>query len=314
MKIPKVKATDLITITDFTRDEIIDIFKFAVKLKSYLALGKKHRYLEGRTLAMIFEKHSTRTRVSFESGMFQLGGHALSLVSDDIQLGRGETTKDTAKVLSRYVDAIMIRTSSHDKLKELADNANVPVINGLTNTSHPCQALSDFFSIYEREKDFKKVKLSYIGDGNNVANSLLLGAAILGIDISIACPNKYMPDNHIVEDALRVSHRSGSSIDITPDIDRALRNANFLYTDVWVSMGQEMEIKKKKKALNRYKISKETLKICADNCLVMHCLPAKRGEEIDDNIIDSDRSIVFDQAENRLHVQKSILCSLIRRG
>lgn len=312
MKIPDVKAKDLLTVSDLTKSELLNIFEFTARLKKYNANGTKHKFLPGKTLAMIFEKSSTRTRVSFETGMFQLGGHALFLDSNDIQIGRGETISDTAKVLSRYADAIMLRTFSHDKLIELAGSADIPVINGLSDSDHPCQAIADFFSIYEREKDFAKVKLMYIGDGNNVANSLLLGAAILGADISIACPEAYKPDNYFIDKADYLSRQSGATITITPDINKAAKGANFIYTDVWISMGEKKDLAKKKKALSRFKISKDILDKCAANCMVMHCLPAHRGEEIDSDVMDSKRSIIFDQAENRLHVQKAILCSLLK--
>ncbi|MCU0821000.1 MAG: ornithine carbamoyltransferase [Spirochaetes bacterium] len=314
MKIPAIKSKDLIDITDFTKNEIFDIFKLASTLKAGNARGKcQKKYLCGKSLAMIFEKSSTRTRVSFETGMYQLGGNALFLNSSDIQIGRGETMADTAKVLSRYVDAIMIRTFAHASVIELAGNADIPVINGLSDSAHPCQALADFFSIYEREQDFSKVKLAYIGDSNNVSNSLLLGAAILGMNISIASPVKYSTEKNILGQADEYARNTGSIITITDDIDEALKGADFLYTDVWVSMGQEKEQKPKKKALARYKISGETLQKCAPGCLVMHCLPAHRGEEIDSEIMDSARSIIFEQAENRLHVQKAVLCSLIKK-
>lgn len=313
MKIPNIKINHLLTIADLTKEEMLNIFSFASFLKKKLHYGKGHKYLNGKTLAMIFEKSSTRTRVSFETGMFQLGGSALFLGTSDIQLGRGETISDTAKVLSRYVDAIMIRAFSHDNAVKLAENSHVPVINGLTDISHPCQALADFFSIYERIDDFSGVKLAYIGDGNNVANSLLLGAAILGVDISVASPKKYKPDTNVIEKAHLLSQLSGARIVVTSDIEEAVTNANFLYTDVWISMGQEKDIDKKKKAFSKYKVNNEVLDKCADNCLVMHCLPATRGEEIDSDVMDSDRSIIFDQAENRLHVQKALLCSLMKR-
>lgn len=314
MKIPEIKSKDLITIADFTKDEIYDIFRFTAKLKIDHTRGKKQKYLCGKTLAMIFEKSSTRTRVSFEAGMFQLGGHALFLDSNDIQIGRGETIPDTARVLSRYVDAVMLRTTSHNKVIELAGNADIPVINGLSDTSHPCQALADFYSIYEIETDFRKIKLAYIGDSNNVSNSLMLGAAILGMDFSIACPAKYSPDKVLLKKAANIAEKTGAKLMVTSSIDDALSGTNFLYTDVWVSMGQEKEKTVKKKALAKYKISGKTMAKCAPGCFVMHCLPANRGEEIDSGIMDSGSSIIFEQAENRLHVQKAILCSLINKN
>ncbi|MFH0976643.1 MAG: ornithine carbamoyltransferase [Spirochaetota bacterium] len=312
MKIPKIKTKDLLRISDLSKDEILNIFNFSSRLKKEKNCSRNRKYLCGKTLGMIFEKSSTRTRVSFETGMFQLGGYALFLDSSDIQLGRGETIEDTAKVLSKYLDAIMIRTFSHSKVEELAFNSTIPVINGLSDSTHPCQALADFFTIYERARDLTQVKLFYIGDGNNVANSLLLGAAVLGMEISLACPKPCFPDKEIVEKARQISLNSGAKITITEDIDVAAKGANFIYTDVWVSMGQEKELKKKEKMLAKYKISGEILGKCAPGCLVMHCLPAHRGKEIDSDVMDSDRSVILDQAENRLHVQKAILCSLIK--
>jgi ornithine carbamoyltransferase len=313
LKIPKLKTKDLLSIADLSKEEIINIFNFAAKLKKDIKKGRKHKYLSGKTLGMIFEKSSTRTRVSFETGIFQLGGHALFLDSSDIQIGRGETIADTSKVLSRYVDAIMIRTFSHSNVEELAVNADVPVINGLSDYTHPCQSLADLFTIYERVKDLSQVKLFYIGDGNNVANSLILGASILGMNISAACPGIYFPDKEVLEKAAQFSLISGAKITVTPDIDKAAQGANFIYTDVWISMGQEKEQNKKKKLLAKYKISKQILVKCAPGCLVMHCLPAHRGEEIDSDVMDSDSSIILEQAENRLHVQKAVMCALMRK-
>ncbi len=311
MKVPEIKTKDLLSVTDLTRDEILGIFKFAAKLKKDLKQAKPHPYCSGKTLGMIFEKNSTRTRVSFETGMFQLGGHALFLSRDDIQLGRGETIGDTAKVLSRYVDGIMIRAYSHAKVTELARCATIPVINGLTDLSHPCQALSDFFTIYEREKDFKNIKMAYVGDGNNVAHSLMLCAALLGMDLAVASPKNYQPDTDIAAAAFRLSSDSGAKITLTTDINLAVENAHYLYTDVWISMGQEREAGKRKKAFANYKITKKIMQKCAERCAIMHCLPAHRGEEIDADVLDSNQSIIFDQAENRLHVQKAIMCALI---
>ncbi len=311
MKIPQVGGKDLLSVTDLSREEIMGLFAFTRKLKKDSGQGKHHRYLEGKTLAMIFEKTSTRTRVSFEAGLFQLGGHALFLSNDDIQLGRGETIADTARVLSRYVDAIMIRTYSHNKVIELARNASVPVINGLSDMFHPCQALSDFFTVYEREGRFKNRKLAYVGDGNNVAHSLVLGAALLGMDISIASPKGYQPDTRVVETAFQLSAASGAKIEVTTDINLAVENAHYLYTDVWVSMGQEKEAGRRKKVFSGFRVTRKVLHRCADNCRVMHCLPAHRDEEIESAVLDSERSIVLDQAENRLHVQKALMCALM---
>ncbi len=314
MKIPVAKNKDLLTVTDLSKNEILDIFKFSLKLKRENLQGKVHKVLSGKILAMIFEKSSTRTRVSFETGILQLGGNAQFLNKNDIQLGRGESIPDTARVLSRYVDGIMIRAFNQEKVTELARYAEIPVINGLTDLYHPCQALSDFFTIYERETRLERVKVAYIGDGNNVAHSLLLCASLLGADISIASPKGYLPAKDIVERAFQLSSESGSNINITTDINLAIENASYIYTDVWVSMGQEKEAGKRRRALSKYKIDSKLLNRCPDHCRVMHCLPAHRGEEIDSDVMDSDKSIIFDQAENRLHLQKGLLCALMAHG
>ncbi len=312
MKIPELKTKDLLTVTDLTQDEIVSIFNLTAKLKRDRQKGKRHRILRKKSLAMIFEKSSTRTRVSFEAGTYQLGGQALFLSTNDIQLGRGETFSDTANVLSRYVDGIMIRTDDHQKVISLAEEAAIPVINGLTDMYHPCQALTDFFTIFEKSGTLQGNRLAYIGDGNNVANSLMLTAAILGVDIAIASPKKYQPHISIVEEAYRLSSRSGATITITADIDEAVTGSNFIYTDVWTSMGQEKEMVRRKKAFAKYRITKKILDKCQPGCMVMHCLPAHRGEEVDADVIDSPQSIIFDQAENRLHVQKAVMCALMK--
>ncbi len=311
MKIPRISTEDFLTLADLSRDDIFRLFECSSALKKEVKKGKFRKVLENRTLAMIFEKNSTRTRVSFETGMLQLGGHALFLSSNEIQLGRGETIADTARVLSRYNDGIMIRTFAHQKVEELAKYADIPVINGLTDSYHPCQALADYFTIFEREKDIAKVKLTYIGDGNNVANSLLIGAAILGTDITIACPKKFEPDNQVVEKAYKLAANSYAKIVITNDIDKAVEGADYLYTDVWVSMGQEKEALKKKKVFEKYRIDADLIRKTGKDTRVLHCLPAHRGEEITDEVMDGRHSIVFDQAENRMHCQKAVLCALM---
>jgi len=313
LRILKVNSKDFLSVEDFSGREINHIFAFTSALKAEIKKGKKHNYLHRKSLAMIFEKDSTRTRVSFETGMTQLGGHALFISGEEIKLGKRETVHDIAKVLSRYVDGIMIRTFSHANVVEMAAYAAVPVINGLSDSFHPCQALADIFTIYEREKGLRGVKLSYIGDGNNVANSLLHCAALTGVDISIACPDGYRPDEGAVEFSKKAAMKTGSKIEITDRIEEAVRGSNYIYTDVWTSMGQERESAKRKKIFAKYKISKKLLSACAPDCRVMHCLPAHRGEEIDADVLDSERSIVFDQAENRLHVQKAIMCALMTK-
>lgn len=311
MQIPKLKTKDLLTITDLDRNEIISLYKFTEQLKKDLYKGIHHNLLQKKTLAMIFEKSSTRTRVSFETGIVQLGGYALFLSGNDIQIGRGEPLSDTARVLSRYVNGIMVRTFSHEKAISLAENSDIPVINGLTDSFHPCQALTDYFTIFEREKNISDARIVYIGDGNNVSNSLILGAAILGSDISIASPEGYSPPQDVVEEALQLAAKSGANITITTDINSAVIDANYLYTDVWTSMGQEEESEKRKNDFTGYKITMDLVQKAKKGCKVMHCLPAHRGEEIDAHVIDSESSIIFDQAENRMHVQKAIMCALL---
>ena len=313
MKIPKINSDDFISLEDVSRDEIFRLFEYSKFLKGQVKKKKFVKILENKTLAMIFEKNSTRTRVSFETGMLQLGGHALFLSGNDIQLGRGETIGDTARVLSRYNDGIMIRTFAHDKVTELAKYADIPVINGLSDFHHPCQALSDYFTIFEREKDITNVKMTYIGDGNNVANSLLIGAGLIGINITIASPKKFEPDMAVVKKAYTLAANSHSQISITDDIDKAVENSDYIYTDVWVSMGQEKDTSKKKKVFEKYVVDEKLLSKTGKDTKVLHCLPAHRGEEITDEVMDGSASIVFDQAENRLHCQKAILCALMGR-
>jgi len=313
MKIPKIKTKDLVDGTELSAEEILALFEFTAELKNDLSKGRKHEYLAKKSLAMIFEKNSTRTRVSFETGIYQLGGQALFLSANDIQISRGEPLSDTARVLSRYVDGIMIRTDKHEKAIKLAQESKVPVINGLTDMYHPCQALADMFTIYERQKSFKNVRLTYLGDGNNVAHSLLIICSLLGVDISVASPKGYQPDPDVTTIAQKLAASSGSGLAVTADIAKAVKGADYLYTDVWVSMGQEKEAAKRRKIFSSYKITRALLEKAAPDCLVMHCLPAHRGEEIDADVIDSERSIIFDQAENRLHTQKAVMCALMKK-
>ena len=311
MKIPHVHAHDLLKDTDFNGKEILDLFRFSAELKAATKKGKRCRILEGKTLGMIFEKSSTRTRVSFEVGMYQLGGQALFLSRNDIQLGRGETVPDTARVLARYLDGIMIRTFEQEKVAELAKYADIPIINGLTDSFHPCQAYTDYFTIYERETGLSGLKLAFIGDGNNMVHSLLLTGALLGVHVSIASPKGYMPDPAVVEEARTIALKSGSQIVVTSKIEEAADGADYLYTDVWTSMGQEKEMLKRKKAFAKYKITMELIRKCCPQAKVMHCLPAHRGEEVDADVLESPCSIIFDEAENRLHTQKGVMCALM---
>src|SRR5690625_482691 len=307
----KLQGKDFLQISDFTKEELMDLIQFAIDLKNMQKLGEPHRYLDGKTLAMIFEKSSTRTRVSFETGMYQLGGLAQFLSKDDMQLGNGETISDTAQVLSRYVDAIMIRTFGHDIVEELAEHATVPVINGLTDDAHPCQVLADLMTIYEKKGSLEGLKFAFIGDGNNMSQSLLMGCAIMGMDFSIAVPegNEINPD--IAALAKEKATLSGVTIVETCDLKEAVQDADIIYTDVWASMGWEGDLEARLQAFAPYQVNEALVKHAKDNYLFMHCLPAKRGEEVTDEIIDSKNSVVFDQAENRLHAQKAILASIV---
>lgn len=303
---------DLLTIADLTANDISRILKRSAALKSTLKRGKPVQPLKGKSLGMIFEKSSTRTRVSFEVGMYQLGGQALFLSSDDLQIGRGEPIADTARTLSRYLDGIMIRTFAQNTIEELARCASIPVINGLTDQHHPCQALADLFTIYERRGRLRGLKLAYIGDGNNVATSLIQACGTVGMDFSIASPAGYELPTGIVRDAQSSALRNGAHIDTSDDPYRAVKNADVVYTDVWASMGQEAEQAKRRKAFRGYQVNGTLLKAAGNKALVMHCLPAHRGEEISGAVIDGPQSAVFDQAENRLHTQKAVLEMLLR--
>lgn len=293
----------LLSITDL-EDNIENIINLASDFKD----GKfdDEKPLKDKKLAMIFQKSSTRTRVSFEVGMYELGGTALFLSTNDIQLGRGEPIKDTAKVLSRYVDGIMIRATNHADVVELAEEADVPVINGLTDVEHPCQAFADILTIKEHKGDLNR-KLTFVGDGNNVSNSLLLICAYLGMDFAIACPKGYEPDKKITEKGLEIAKETGSTITITPDLELALKDADAVYTDVWVSMGEEEEAEKRNNDFAKYQVNEETMKLAKDDAIFMHCLPAIRGKEVTSEVIDGPQSVIYDQAENRLHAQKAIM-------
>jgi ornithine carbamoyltransferase len=256
---------------------------------------------------MIFEKSSTRTRVSFEVGMFQLGGHALFLSSRDIQLGRGEPIYDTAKVLSRYVDGIMARTFAHKSVTDLAEYSSVPVINGLTDVSHPCQAMTDYFTAWEKLGDLKGRKIAYVGDGNNMSHSLMFGAPKVGMDIAVATPGGYAPDPEIVARAKGDADMAGTKVTVTTSIDEAVKGADVVETDVWASMGQEAEAEKRRRDFAKWQVDRRVMSLAKREAIFMHCLPAHRGEEATDEVIDGPQSVVFDEAENRLHVQKAIL-------
>jgi ornithine carbamoyltransferase len=306
-----IEVKDLLSIHDLSTEEINDILDLAKTLKTQLKNGEQHHLLKGKTLGMIFQKASTRTRVSFEVGMWQLGGAALFLNANDMQIGRGEPVKDTARVLSRYVDGIMIRTYSHDEVIELAEYATIPVINALTDLMHPCQALTDIFTVLEHKGTLQGLKMAYIGDGNNMVNSLLQVCAKVGMDISIATPKGYEPDAAIVAEALTVAAANGSKIEICEDPFVAAQDADVFYTDVWASMGKEIEQEDRREVFVNYQVNKELLSVAKKDAIVLHCLPAHRGEEITEEVFESEQSVVFDQAENRLHVQKAIMVLLM---
>jgi ornithine carbamoyltransferase len=273
--------------------------------------GEPHQLLAGKTLGMIFSKPSTRTRVSFEVGIYQLGGIGLYFGPNDLQLKKSESIPDTAKVLSRYLDGIMIRTFEHQDVIDLAKYGTIPVINGLTDLLHPCQVLADLFTIFEKKKILKGLKLAYIGDGNNMAHSLLHGCSKVGMNISIASPKGYKPKKQIVENALLNAEYTGSKIEILDDPVQAVKNADIIYTDVWASMGQEGESDKRKKIFKNYQVNTKLVKNAKEDYLFMHCLPAHRGDEVIDEIADSPNSVIFDEAENRLHVQKAIMALIM---
>ena len=298
---------DLLAISDFTSKELDDVLQLAASLKKLRKQGRMHQPLKGKSLGMIFEKSSTRTRVSFEVGMYQLGGQALFLSANDLQIGRGEPVADTARTLSRYLDGIMIRTFAQATVEELARHASIPVINGLTDLHHPCQALADLFTIREKRGKLKGLKFSYVGDGNNMAHSLIEACVKAGMHISLACPPGYEPDAGIMREAKLVAAQTGSEVRLSNDPGKAVTNADIVYTDVWASMGQESEHTKRLNAFRGYQVDAKLMKMADPKALVMHCLPAHRGEEIAAEVIDGPQSAVFDQAENRLHTQKAVL-------
>lgn len=290
------------------KDELWEILDIASALKSGEIKGKP---LTDKYLGMVFEKSSTRTRVSFEVGMHQLGGTPLYLSSNDLQIGRGEPISDTARVLSRFLDCVMIRAKSHESVAELIKYADIPIINGLTDKEHPCQTFADLLTIKEYKGDFNR-KFVFVGDGNNVCNSLLLGAAYTGMDMTVACPEGYEPDEEIYNLAQKEAKQTASTINIEHDVNKAVKGANVLYTDVWVSMGDEAESEERQKVLKDYQINSELLSQAKDDAIVMHCLPAIRGQEITDDVMTSSQSAIWDQAENRLHAQKAILYKLLK--
>ena len=300
---------DFLALSDWSLGDLEAIFSLTRELKQKQQEGTPHHLLEGQTLGMIFEKSSTRTRVSFEVGMFQLGGHALFLHSGTTQMGRGEPIKDTARVMSGYCDGVMARTYSHAALEEFAENSYIPVINGLSDLYHPCQLVADMFTVTEYKDDYRNLKYCWIGDGNNMANSWINAAAIAGFELRIATPKGYEPDSEIVAFA----EKSGARILLTNDPREAADGVDVLNTDVWASMGHEAEQEERMKAFSGFQINGSLLKLADPGAVVMHCLPAHRDEEITDEVVEGKQSIIFNEAENRLHVQKAILATLMAR-
>ena len=302
---------DFLSLYDLERVDFEAVFDKADKIKKMLKAGVSHTPLSGKTLGMIFDKSSTRTRISFEVGIYQLGGMALFLNNRDTQVGRGEDISDTARVMSRYLDAVVIRTYSQSFVEDFARYATIPVINGLTDEQHPCQILSDLFTIIEKKGRYEGLKVAYVGDGNNVANSWIDAAARLPIRLSLACPEEYEPEDVILERGMK---KAEGRITLSRKPADAVKDADVIYTDVWTSMGQEAEKEERKKVFRGYQVNGELLSLAREDAIVMHCLPAHRGEEITDDVIDGSHSVIIDQAENRLHVQKAVMEILILGG
>lgn len=301
----------LLSLYDWTTKEILDTLELADQLKKENKEGKEHHYLNGKTLGMIFTKSSTRTRVSFEVGMYQLGGKALFLSSNDIQLGRGETIEDTAKVLSRFLDGIMIRTFKQSDVVDLSVYGTIPIINGLTDDEHPCQVLADLQTIREHKGCLKGLKMAYIGDGNNMAHSLMHGAAKVGMDISVATPADYQCGQKFVNQAIEVARQTGAKVTVTQDPVLAIKDADVVYTDTWASMGQEAEKAEREKIFAPYQVNRALFSMAKPDAIFLHCLPAYRGYEVTTDVIDGPNSVVFDEAENRLHAQKAVMVKLM---
>jgi ornithine carbamoyltransferase len=302
-----MKGKSLIEINHLSLEEIYQIFDLSRTLKEKQNTGEPHKLLEGKTLGMIFSKPSTRTRISFEAGIYQLGGMGMYFNQNDLQLKKSESVSDTAKVLSRYLNGIMIRTFDHQDVIDLARFGSIPVINGLTDLHHPCQVLTDLFTILEKRRVLKGLKLVYIGDGNNMAHSLLHGCSKVGMNITIASPSGYLPLKAIVDESKVNAKYMGSKIEITEDPVKAVSGADIIYTDVWASMGQEKEAAERRKKFIKYQVNSNLVKNAKPDYIFMHCLPAHRGDEATDEICDSPNSVIFDEAENRLHVQKAIM-------
>ena len=302
-----MKGKSLASLNDLTKEEIEQILKTSDLLKLQVYRGQEHPLLKGKTLAMIFEKASTRTRVSFEVGMWQLGGYALYLSASDLQLGRGETIGDTAQVLSRYVNGIMARVFAHQTSLDLVKYSRVPVINGLSDYSHPCQGLADLFTVYEKKGKLSGLKLAYVGDGNNVSHSLIYGCSKVGMTLVLGCPKGYEPDSQVVARGKEEAKRTGCEVIVTNDPKEAVKDADVIYTDVWASMGKEKEHEERVKIMKPYQVNRDLVKLAKEDYIFMHCLPAHRGEEVTNEVADSRNSVIFDQAENRMHTQKALM-------
>lgn len=305
---------DLLKMDDLLKEEILDILNLADQLKYERKHNIDHELLKGKNLGMIFEKSSTRTRVSFEVGMYELGGNALFLSNRDLQIGRGEPIEDTARVLSRFIQGIMIRTYSQHEVETLAKYSSIPIINGLTDEEHPCQVLADLMTIREYKNVLEGLNVAYIGDGNNMANSLIIGCLKVGMNFSIACPKDYMPKDNYIQRGKELALLENTNFTITTSPEEAAKNADVLLTDVWASMGQESEAKIRQKAFAGFQINNEILNIAKPNAIVLHCLPAHRGEEITSEIIEEHKAEIFDESENRLHAQKAILVKLMKNN
>lgn len=302
---------NFLSFNDLNREEILSILELSKDLKRDLKIGKSSQLLKGRTLAMIFQKPSTRTRLSFETGIVQLGGTAIYLSSNDLQLARGESVEDTARTLSLYVDLIMARVYSHSDIEKLAAYSSVPVINGLSDTFHPCQILADLLTIQEKKNTFNGLKVAWIGEGNNVCNDLVLGCSKIGINLSIACPSGFEPNENVLNVSRQEASKSSTEISITDDPLIAVQNADVLATDTFISIGKDEERQQREEIfLPRYQVNSNLLSSAKQDCIFMHCLPATRGREVTSEVIDGKASVVWDQAENRLHVQKALMCML----
>lgn len=308
-----LKGRDFLTFLEYTPGELKELLSLATYLKKLKRSRTPHRLLDGRSVAMYFEKPSNRTRVSFEVGIYDLGMHPFMLRKEEINLGVRETIADTARTLARYVDCIMIRTFKQKDVEELAQWSDVPVINGLTDDYHPCQVLADLLTFQERfgEDGFKGRKLTYVGDGNNMANSLMLGGAMVGLDVTIASPSGYQPDPKIVQTAQDIAKENGATIAVSDNVQEAVRNASAVYTDVWASMGQEAEAEARKEVFKNYQINAANMQLALPEAIVLHCLPAHRGEEITEEVLEKFADVIFEQAENRLHAQKAVMAAII---